>query len=666
MKKSWINPEEIYLADHLNPRQLNQGFIESLVESMQDQGFLPQYPVKVFEAAPLTCIETELPYACVSGMHRTTSAQLAKLDQILCEVHTGEDDAFIEMMMISNFEYDPAQNSEIGQVFSQREKRNACKRLLFIPKFLKMTNSALAETWHTPETNIRRWRKEVASSIDEGVPTQLRVMGVSPERLPELQEILSSRQREDADGNIVPIRTAPKEMTDDEKEKYWSEIRTDAGWHNNGWLEKHGIKDFDYVRKYLSKKHGIADDYRMYKELTTHQLRDIHGAILSDDPELIAGCKEAGKEREAIESAREELREACGSVKKWLLSEFVQGNEYSQAYKECQKAFTDAARQFGYGDYHVESYDFPGGKNLAEIFRSQITLVLTVQNDIDLNDMGNRAEWVEEFCQKMEKNITAKRQKLEKNWKSAQKALLQSFEEYPRNISIGSLCYALEDEFYEKSGTYLRLLCLKEPSDRVHNDTLKSQTKYFKQAAKDLKEDAKWVRAIVEEPEKDSELVTPAGMPKTVEEVLPGGKVLGIKLVCSDHRHYWFEDDSSTPTAVPLSDVPEEILVRLLMLTKDIDLLGTAAQELVAALNEVSLPDSTMIYALEKACTHYSCGWEELLMLTNLFPNRFDANDAKTFREKMVAPHVNAWIQTLQSMKRDVETGENWMSGIKM
>ena len=213
VKKSWIHPEEIYLADHLNPRQLNQGFIESLVESMQTQGFLSQYPVKVFESETLTCIETDgLPYTCVSGMHRTTAAQLAKIGEILCEVHTGEDDAFIEMMMTDNFEYDPAQNAELGQIFSQREKRNACKRLLFIPKFLKMTNSALAETWHTAEVNIRRWRKEVASSIDEGITVVLRDKGVPLERLSELREILveSSTRGRRRQYRCNPNRTAKK------------------------------------------------------------------------------------------------------------------------------------------------------------------------------------------------------------------------------------------------------------------------------------------------------------------------------------------------------------------------------------------------------------------------------------------------------------------------
>lgn len=97
IRKEWIDPNEIYLAKPMNPRPLNQGFIESLRESMLEQGFLPQYPVKVFEVDALTCLEINgHPYACVSGMHRTTAAQLAKVEQILCEVYTGDDDAFIK------------------------------------------------------------------------------------------------------------------------------------------------------------------------------------------------------------------------------------------------------------------------------------------------------------------------------------------------------------------------------------------------------------------------------------------------------------------------------------------------------------------------------------------------------------------------------------------
>lgn len=412
------------------------------------------------------------------------------------------------MMMTDNFEYDPARNSELGQVFSQREKRKACQRLLYIPKFLKMTNSALAEAWHTNEANIRRWRKDVvasfdgqeASSNDEGgaptFPETLSRVGITPERLQELKEINDSREREDADGNTVQVRTAPREMTDDEKSEFWKQIREDAGWHNDGWLEAHGIKDFDYVRGYLAKKYNIDNEYRMHESLTTQQLRQVHGWILGDDPELIAGCKAIAEVWQKAHALRDELGEACGSVKKWLLGEFVQGNEYSQAYKDCKAAFTDAARQFGYGDYNVASYEFSTVEGKPETFKAAIDIVALVQHDI-----RDEVPWIVEFRQKMEKDTLAKRQKLEENWIKSKWALADAFQAYPRNISIGAFCYALEDEYYEKSGTYLKLLSLTEPSNRVHNDTLKSQIKYFKQAAKDLEADEKWVRAIAEEPE---------------------------------------------------------------------------------------------------------------------------------------------------------------------
>lgn len=527
MRKQWIDPNVIYLPKPMNPRLMNQGFIESLRESMEVQGFLPQYPVKVFSTAHLSCVETDLQFACVSGMHRTTAARLAQIDQILCEVYTGDDDAFIEMMMTENFEFDPTQNSELGQVFSKKEKRNACKRLLYIPKFLRMTNTALAEAWHTPESNIRRWRKEVVATFDVeaaassngegGAPTfpeTLRRVGITPERLQELRDIDASREREDAEGNTVPVRSAPKEMSDEEKDEFWTQIRKDAGWHNDGWLEKHGIKDFDFVRKYLSRKYNIEDSYHMGEDMTTQQLRQVHAWILSDDPELIAGCKKMVAERELLESRRDALSEACGTIKKWLLDTFVQGNEWSQAYKDCKAAFTEAARRAGHADYCVEHYDFPGGGSLVELaekFKSYLEIVDAVQRDIsDAIDLAaggasvvdsTHSAWVAEFCQKMEKDTLAKRQKLEKDWIKARDLLSKAFEAYPRNVSLGAFCYALEDEFYEKSGTYLKLLDLKNPSNRVHDDTLKSQTKYFKQAAKDLEANEKWVRAIAEEPE---------------------------------------------------------------------------------------------------------------------------------------------------------------------
>lgn len=506
MLKQWIDPNNIYLASYLNPRELNQGFIESLVESMQEQGFLPQYPVGVFKADTLTCLEMheldKQPYVCVSGMHRTTAAQLAKIDKILCKVYDGDDDLFIEMMMTDNLEHDPARNSEIGQVFTQREKRTACQRLLYIPKFFRMTNSALGELWHTSETNVRRWRKEVASSFDEGsgsfIPAKLRQLGVTVERLQELMTIHTSQAREDAQGNVIPIRTAPKEPTDEEKSDYWDQIRKDAGVgyyadddDTDRWLERHGINKFDHVREYIAEKYGVEEIYRIYEDLTMRQLRDVHGAILSDDAEFIAGCKAVAEAEKKLRALKTDFRRNCGLIEKWLLKEFVQGNEWSESYKQCRTAFTEAARENGHPDYCEGDGYYPTKESMPETYERANEIVLAVQRDI-----AGDASWILVFRDKMEKETFEKRQKLEKDWVQSKKALAEAFTAYPRNISPAAFCAALDGNYYAKAGTHFKLFGQNEPSSRVHDQKIKDQISQFKRTAKDLKADADWVKKI--------------------------------------------------------------------------------------------------------------------------------------------------------------------------
>ena len=509
MKKEWIDPNDIYLVSYLNPRQLNQGFIESLVESMQMQGFLPQYPVSVFRTENLSYLEmrekdARFPFVCASGMHRTTAAQLAKVDKILCKVYDAGDDTFIEMMMTDNFEHDPARNSEIGQVFSQREKRRACTRLLYIPKFLKMTNSALAQGWHTSEANVRRWRKDVESSLDEAnegstdfIPASLRQMGITPRRLEDLNNIRVSREREDAEGNVVQIRTAPKEPTEEEKAGFWEQIRHDAGDYYDAdedvWLEKHGIGEFKYVREYLTAKYGLEERYHVYRDLTMKQLRDVHGAILSDDADFIAGCKAIGEVAEKFKALKTDFRKNCESIEKWLLK-FVQGDKWSDAYKKCSQAFKEAARAAGYTHYYEDYYSYPTDDAKPETYESANEVMLAVQRDI-----AEDAGWVVTFREKIEKRVIRNRQNLEKDWGQAKDALADAFTAYPRNISPAAFCAAMDSKHYDKDGTHFKLFSRKEIGSRVHDGTIRSQIRAFKDAARDLKADAEWVQKIPSE-----------------------------------------------------------------------------------------------------------------------------------------------------------------------
>ena len=140
-------------------------------------------------------------------MHRTTAAQNLKLDKVYIDLRTGTMDDFIETMHTDNFQFDPALDSSLGQLFTKTEKREACKQLLLLPKYLKLTNVALAEMWHTSEGNIRRWRGEMASLINDAPD---RVGFCSGERLAEIQEILASPARENVAGDVVLIRSKGK------------------------------------------------------------------------------------------------------------------------------------------------------------------------------------------------------------------------------------------------------------------------------------------------------------------------------------------------------------------------------------------------------------------------------------------------------------------------
>ena len=187
----WENPAEIYVPTFMNNRELNPAYVESLEDSMRKDGFLPTFPITVFRRLDLPYFDdftsNLLVVAC--GVHRTTAAQNISLEKVYVDLRTGTMDDFIEAMHTDNFKFDPTVDASVGQAFTKKEKREACKQLLLLPKYLKLTNVALADMWHTSEGNIRRWREEIASSIDEDPNS---VDFCTQERLAEIKEILKS------------------------------------------------------------------------------------------------------------------------------------------------------------------------------------------------------------------------------------------------------------------------------------------------------------------------------------------------------------------------------------------------------------------------------------------------------------------------------------------
>ena len=504
MEKKWIDPNTIYLAKPMNPRPLNQGFIESLRESMQEQGFLPQYPVKVFEAAALTCLDMDgLPYACVSGMHRTTAAQLAAIDQILCEVYTGDDDEFIEMMMTDNFEYDPARNSELGQVFSQREKRKACQRLLYIPKFLRMTNSALADAWHTNEANIRRWRKEVvasfdvpaASSNDEGgfltFPETLRRVGITPDRLQELRDINDSREREDADGNTVKVRKPRPDASEDDKENFFETIRKD--FHDLLEVDDDEGIDFDWdaVKRYAAQKWNVEAGWYMYKNVHIDQLRHLHKRVIEQDADFIEACTAIYTEEKAASKLREDLEKACKKTTRLFCKLVGADHEYDQKFKSKWKTFEDIVKsQLKIEMFGNTRWDY-NDMETADERRTAIEHHKTVQEAI-----AKEADWIAAFMKKEQAAAAQRRKAVSESWTAKRDAAIAAINDYPRDVSFDRIISAAEKQLYKSHGYFAKIFDAETVSQRKNIGTLEDEVASMDRLIKAVKKDADWVAEI--------------------------------------------------------------------------------------------------------------------------------------------------------------------------
>ena len=551
IRKDWIDPNEIYLAKVMNPRLINQGFVQSLVESMKEQGFLPQYPVKVFAADALTCVETDLPFACVSGMHRTSAAQIAKIDEILCEVHPGDDDAFIEMMMTDNFEYDPARNSELGQVFSQREKRKACQRLLYIPKFLRMTNSALAEEWHTNEANIRRWRKEVvaafdvqnvASSNDEGgaptFPETLSRVGITPERLNELKEIHDSREREDADGNTVQVRKPRPDASEDDKEKFFETIRTD--FHDLRDDEFNEVIDFDWdaVKRYAGKKWNVDVRWRMYEDMHIDQLRKLHKLILENDADFISACSDLYEAVNAAIKLKDDMEKAVKKTVRLFCKLIGADNEYDDRFKSKWDVFEGMVKsQLNIEMFGRVRWDY-SDLETADEYRTVIAQHKTVQEAI-----GKEAEWIAEFMKKEQAAAAEKRKKVSAAWTKKRDAAITAINEYERDVSFDRIISEAEKQLYKSHGYFNKIFDAESVSSKKNIGTLEDEVKSLDRLINAVKKDVEWVAEIPAV--KSHETVTPvetetttANLDKHLDRLIASSNVVNDAILGSEDS--WF------------------------------------------------------------------------------------------------------------------------------
>ena len=484
----WIDPQAIEDVWAINNRKENLGHIESLAESMRQNGYLREYPVFVFEAANIP-VETDKPYLMACGHHRRKAAIAAEIPMIWAEVHDGTEEEWIEMMSLDNFKFDVASNPGIGLAFTEQERRAACFQLLLLPKYLRKTNVSLAGLWKVSEGTVRRWRKHVESLIDEGSP-ELRQWNVSPERIDRLKEVIADPHRENEEGETVTVRQKPKETTPEERAAFWLTIKQSALFDKRSdgsrYLDRNGFQ-LEAFRAYICEHFKIQDN-GIPHQLSMTKLKTIHNWILTEDASVIARCKEIQRETDALSAARKN----CSDWHDQVIRAFDEtlsptpGNTYSPAHTRCLKAFEKVVKQ------RFDGFDFDAQHKAVTC--DQLLSVQQVFSDISAA-IEMKEDWVLAFKVQFSDKLAQGRKKLEREWRDARTEMFNALGEYPRDVSQHTFLTRFDDRFGHPSS---RTKEFTEPTPAIEDETLQADIRHFKAATEDIRSDTPWMQAMPE------------------------------------------------------------------------------------------------------------------------------------------------------------------------
>lgn len=477
----WESPLDIYVPHELNNRPLDTGYVESLEDSMITQGYLPTYPIICYRrhALPKAVFDekTDALYICAAGFHRTTAAKNINLDKVYVELRSGTFEDYLETLHTDNFQFDPSIDTSIGQIWTKTEKRKACKQLLLLPKYFKLTNIALAELWHTSEANVRRWRDEVASSIDEG--TLEAPFPISEEWQSSLKEILDSNVREMADGSVVKVRSKSKE---DKWEFYWAlqkkvENREDLDWNT----------EIEPYCKHTYEKN--ASDLSLKKLAELDQLIAVH------DPEFMKLCRSLGAEKRKLDAARDACHTAYRETKKafetYVFGQDLADSTYEDTYKTCLKNFGRAvSRTFGHNLLGSMLYTDEVPKYENETYQLQ-----QLKTHIESND-----EYVQAFAQRQLKSQLKKRGELGQAVINAHYKMVTAVQEKYPGIDMEKFCFAVDADTYwlevgDTSTTPIHSI-FDVPENKSDGELIRIREHYEKMLEK-IEAGADWIAKLV-------------------------------------------------------------------------------------------------------------------------------------------------------------------------
>ena len=122
MQKLYVRPTDIEVSVVLNNREMDQNYVADLTQSMQEKGFLPEYPIEVVPAANLPNIETQLPYICVNKVR-------GERKEFSCKVTDDNIIIFADALM---FFSEDVGNIEIPQVSPRKDRSRTVDEVLEI------------------------------------------------------------------------------------------------------------------------------------------------------------------------------------------------------------------------------------------------------------------------------------------------------------------------------------------------------------------------------------------------------------------------------------------------------------------------------------------------------------------------------------------------------
>ena len=481
----WETPAEIYVPTFMNNRELNPAYVESLEDSMRKDGFLPTFPITVFRRLDLPYFDdftsNLLVVAC--GVHRTTAAQNIGLEKVYVDLRTGTMDDFIEAMHTDNFKFDPTVDASVGQAFTKKEKREACKQLLLLPKYLKLTNVALAEIWHTTEGNIRRWREEIASSIDEDPNS---VDFCTQERLAEIKEILKSPVRENVAGDVVHIRS--REHGRDDKWDYYRSIQRKVE-------QVDGLDWYKCIVPYCQHMYEIEGTQPdLSYSLSMQQLTELDVLISEKDKDFLERCRKYGEAARQLETARETCHKVYNECKQefdnlMLLPE----SSYDDAYKKCFQSFGRAISR-------------NCGRNLLAAAPNRDT-VAKYEQETELlkqllKDIHTPAEYVQKFHDRYWKRRKKAREELEQEIIEAQHQMLDRVQEKYPGIDLYKFALQVDSRSYwvELGQTPSVPMQRSDIDEEQQDKALRYVLDHYQDILKDIDEDAEWIVKLVQQP----------------------------------------------------------------------------------------------------------------------------------------------------------------------